>query len=72
MAGKGDGRRPGKGYQDNHARIFGERPKRAPYTPPPVSCEHSGPTYAREDDDVAIVRCCECHAPRTWLKFWPY
>lgn len=34
MSGKGSDRRPGKGYEDNFSRIFGERPKRQPYTPP--------------------------------------
>lgn len=38
MAGKGSGRRPGEGYEDNHARIFGER-KRQPYVPPPLPKE---------------------------------
>lgn len=35
MSGKGSGRRPGEGYQDNFSRIFGER-KKERYVPPPV------------------------------------
>lgn len=32
---KGSKQRPGKGYEDNFSRIFGER-KRERYVPPPV------------------------------------
>lgn len=35
MSGKGSGRRPGEGYEDAHARIFGEK-KRERYVPPPI------------------------------------
>lgn len=33
MSGKGSGRRPGEGYEDNHEAIFGKRERRQ-YVPP--------------------------------------
>lgn len=36
MGVKGSWQRPGEGYQDNHARIFGEKPKKERYVPPPL------------------------------------
>lgn len=38
MSGKGSGRRPGEGYQDNFSRIFGEK-KKQPYVPPELPKE---------------------------------
>lgn len=47
MSGKGSGRRPGEGYEEAHARIFGEK-KRERYVPPPITPPRSAEEVKRE------------------------
>lgn len=51
MSGKGSNRRPGEGYEDNHGRIFGERPKKARYVPPALPVD-SAQGQAQDGDSI--------------------
>ena len=49
MGVKGSWQRPGEGYQDGHARIFGERAKKERYVPPPLPGQQKQDETKKED-----------------------
>jgi hypothetical protein len=49
MGVKGSWQRPGEGYEDGHSRIWGEKPKKEQYVPPPLPGQQPKDDAKKED-----------------------